>query len=250
MRGDAEVDGLFELPPEEFVEARNDLAKRLTEQGEKDLARDVKSLRRPSVAAWAVNQLVRRRPKDLERLLEAGASLRDAHARAISGKKVDLREPAERRRSAVAALMDAADELLASTGRDSSSTREAIETTFEAAALDEDAAERVREGRLTKELPAPSGFGGAALLEVVPSGDDADERRARELEEAARRATDAAERAERRAAEARERAERLRREAEEAEERADAAERRASELEDEARSLRERADEVAAEAAG
>lgn len=236
-----ELDRLFELPPEEFVEARNDLAKRLTGEGEKELAREVKSLRRPSVAAWAVNQLVRRHSQDLDRLLQAGAALREAHAQALAGKKVDLREPGERRRSVVAALMQAAEELLESSGRDSSATRESIETTLEAAAVDEDAASAVRAGRLSKELPPAAGFGATDVLTAFGDTEGGAKKDRKQIERAARQAADEAERAERRAREARERAGRLRRDADQAERRAVEAERKANEAEAEAARVQEEA---------
>ena len=50
---------LYGLPLERFTEERNALAKRLREEGQRDEAATVSKLRKPSVAAWAVNQIVR-----------------------------------------------------------------------------------------------------------------------------------------------------------------------------------------------
>ena len=57
------MDDLFALPPAEFIAARDALAKRLKADGDATRAAEVKALRRPSVAAWAVNQVARRKPE-------------------------------------------------------------------------------------------------------------------------------------------------------------------------------------------
>ena len=54
-----DVDELYGLPLDEFVPARNALARELKGAGEPAEAAEVAALRKPSVAAWAVNQLVR-----------------------------------------------------------------------------------------------------------------------------------------------------------------------------------------------
>ena len=60
MTVEREIDELFDLPLDEFTAARNDLAKRLKRDGDEDAAEQVRSLPKPSIAAWAVNQLARR----------------------------------------------------------------------------------------------------------------------------------------------------------------------------------------------
>jgi hypothetical protein len=67
-----QVDALFALPPEEFTAARDRLARELSDGGNKEAAKEVKGLKRPTVAAWAVNQTVRGHPDALERLTKAG----------------------------------------------------------------------------------------------------------------------------------------------------------------------------------
>src|SRR5947207_15901983 len=69
---DREIDKLYGLSPEEFTAARDGLAKELKAAGDQSGATSVKALRRPTVAAWAVNQVVRREPKGADGLLEAG----------------------------------------------------------------------------------------------------------------------------------------------------------------------------------
>src|SRR5438034_4771428 len=103
---DSEIDALFELTPEAFTSARDELAKRAASEGRTDEAKAIKALRRPTVAAWAVNQLVRRRPDDVEELLETGAALRRAQRKVLSGVRGgDFREASERRRKIVTRLV-------------------------------------------------------------------------------------------------------------------------------------------------
>src|ERR1041384_90963 len=52
-----EVDALFKLPLAEFTSARNDLAARLKREGRANDSNFVKALAKPSISAWAVNQL-------------------------------------------------------------------------------------------------------------------------------------------------------------------------------------------------
>ena len=53
----SEVDALFQLALPEFTAARNALASRLQKAGGKEAAATVKSLAKPPVSAWVVNQL-------------------------------------------------------------------------------------------------------------------------------------------------------------------------------------------------
>src|SRR5215510_13167049 len=52
-----ELDALFKVPLTEFTVARNALAARLKKAGNRDEAERVKALSRPTLSAWAVNQL-------------------------------------------------------------------------------------------------------------------------------------------------------------------------------------------------
>ncbi|WP_438017029.1 hypothetical protein WMF18_40580 [Sorangium sp. So ce315] len=73
-----EVDDLYSKPLGDFTRARDALAKRLRQAGDKAAAERVKALRRPTAAAWALNQLARRYPQRMEALLDAGERLREA----------------------------------------------------------------------------------------------------------------------------------------------------------------------------
>ena len=63
---------LYGLPLERFTEERNALVKELRKEGRREEAAEVSNLRKPSVAAWAVNQLLRTQRRDVAKLFEAG----------------------------------------------------------------------------------------------------------------------------------------------------------------------------------
>jgi len=155
-------DELFGLPPEEFVAARDEVARRLRREGDAEAARRVKALRRPSLSAWAVNQLARSRQQALEGLLAAGERLRAAHQAALAGgDAAELRAATRAEREAVAGLVSAALDRLREAGHPTTeTTRDRIAATLHAAAASPEAADLVRHGRLTADLD-PSGFGAA-----------------------------------------------------------------------------------------
>jgi hypothetical protein len=156
-------DELFGLPPEEFVAARDELARRLRREGDAEAAKQVKALRRPSLSAWAVNRLARERGRALGSLLAAGERLRAAHQAALAGEgAAELRSAAKAEREAVAGLVETALELLREAGHPTTdATRDRVAATLHAAAASPEAADLVRDGRLTTDLD-PSGFGTAA----------------------------------------------------------------------------------------
>jgi hypothetical protein len=164
---------------------RDALAKQLRAEGDKDAAAEVKALRRPTVAAWAVNQVARttRTKKDVAALLQVGDRLRDAHDELLDGKgDAGIRTATAERRKLVAKLTKAAVELLGAGGE---AQREAISNTFDAAVADPEAGLLVRSGRLHKELEAPSGFGAELVFASAPvapraaaAGGSREERRA------------------------------------------------------------------------
>ena len=94
---DREIDGLFELPLDEFTRARNELAKRLAKDGEKERADEVRALAKPSAPVWAINQVARREKPTMRSLLDAGAKLRKAQERALGGGQSDALRSAQRR---------------------------------------------------------------------------------------------------------------------------------------------------------
>ena len=93
---DAAADLVYGLPLDEFTAARNAAAKELREQGLSGEAEQVKSLPKPTVAAWAVNRVTRSHHADLDEFLEAAAAAREAQL----GGRGDTREAIKRQRDA------------------------------------------------------------------------------------------------------------------------------------------------------
>ena len=146
---------LYGLPLDRFVAERGALAKSLRADGKRDEAAEVAKLRKPSVAAWAVNQLVRTQSREVKALFKAGDQLQRAQADLLAGKgdAGKLRAAAEREREAVDELTEAARGLLSSEGHElAQATLDRVSDTLHAAALDEDARGEVQDGCLVREL--------------------------------------------------------------------------------------------------
>ena len=210
---------LYALDPGEFVAARNELARRLRKAGDREQAAEVAKLRRPTPAAWAVNQLVRRHRADVEELVRLGEALREAQDRALAGDEPgDLRAAGRARRDAVARLAERAERILVERGAAPGAHAAEVGATLEAASLGAEAAEAVLGGRLSTELHPPSGFGvfegvvaepraRPAPSKAAPAGEPAPDRR--EVAEAEADVAEARERWEERSAQARAAVERV-----------------------------------------
>jgi hypothetical protein len=160
---DDAIDQLYGLALEEFIPARDALSKELRDAGRRGEASAVKALKKPTVAAWAVNQAVRSQPRAARDLWDAGDALAAVQEAVLSGKGsgADLREAAERERLAVDPLVDAARGLLTSSGGDlSGTTIDRVRSTLQAAAIDPDARDEVAAGRATREREPRGLFGG------------------------------------------------------------------------------------------
>jgi hypothetical protein len=155
------ADELYALPPGDFTRARDERAKALRKEGEREAADAVKALRKPTVAAWALNQLARARRKDVERLLKAGERLRAAQEDLLAGgDRSAFQEAAAEERDLVAQLTGDATDLASEAGERGGGLEGKIADTLHAAALDEETAEQLRAGRLQREREAIGGFGG------------------------------------------------------------------------------------------
>ncbi len=159
---DQAADELYGLPPGEFTAARDALVKRLRADKQRELAGEVKALRRPTLAAWALNQVVRNRRKDVEELLAAGEELREAQEQLVAGgDRSGFQRAAARERELVAKLARDAAALAAEAGEGSSQgLEEKLVATLHAAALDEETAAEIGAGRVLRERQAVAGFGG------------------------------------------------------------------------------------------
>jgi hypothetical protein len=234
---ESELDELFGRPLAEFTSARNELARRLKKAGQDDAAARVQALKKPSVPVWAVNQLARRHPDEVEELVSAGEKLRKAQEAAFQGGgREAVREATAAERTAARTLTRLAHELLEAEGRPATrAVTDRIGSLLRAAAVNPEAGELLAAGRLTEEVES-TGFGAVAGIAPTrpprprakprPKEDVERQRREQELrrlqaraDQLDRRAAEAearAERAEQAAAEAREKAEAARAEADEA----------------------------------
>jgi hypothetical protein len=174
------LDRLYSLRPSEFVAARQEAARAFRQAGDREAAKQVKTARRPTLAAWVVNQLARTEKKGVRALLNAGKRLRAAQGRVLRGGRGEaLRKATDEEREAIRPLLDAARRLLSQSGQAASeSTLEQVERTLHAAARDEDVGKALLQGRLARELD-PTGFG-TFLLSDLPRRTGGNEQRPKE----------------------------------------------------------------------
>src|SRR5215218_2064238 len=166
---DADLAALYQLPLEQFVATRDQLARRLRAAGDRATARQIAGLRRPPVSAWAANQLAHAAPNAGAELLEAGAALRQAQQDALAGQPGAarrLRAATAQLRAAITRLSARAETLLVRTGHAASdATLSRLAATLQAAATGDEATRAaLAQGRLPGDLD-PAGFG----LDVVPA---------------------------------------------------------------------------------
>ena len=93
------ADELYGRPMAEFTPTRDALAKE--HKADKEYAARIKALKKPSLAAWVVNLLVRRDPDQVAQVLDVGTALREAQA-SLDGE--ELRALTRQRRQLTAAV--------------------------------------------------------------------------------------------------------------------------------------------------
>ncbi|MDX6264084.1 MAG: hypothetical protein QOH84_5772 [Kribbellaceae bacterium] len=137
---------LYGLTPDEFTAARNQVAK--TADGAAAVA--IKALRKPTLAAWLANLLVRTDPDGVNALTELGEELRAAH---LSADGARLRELTPRRHDLVTTLVASARVEAQELGRTTTtSVTDRLAETLDAAIIDPGAAQLLRSGQLTSAL--------------------------------------------------------------------------------------------------
>ena len=109
-------DELYQVPLSQFTTARDALVARLKAAGNDSAAADAKRARKPSVAAWAANQVVWHARAEWARLQAAAEALRKKHEKATSPE--ELRQAVREQREALQACEARAAELLAKHGHD------------------------------------------------------------------------------------------------------------------------------------
>ncbi|MFG2178277.1 hypothetical protein ACGFLS_06080 [Streptomyces abikoensis] len=158
MDVDSVADELFLLRPEEFTAARDRLAARAVRDGDRQLAHRLKALRRPTLAAWVCNLLVRKRPDEADALVRLGEGLREAH-RTLDGGR--LRELGRRQRVLVASLSREARLLAEEAGHPvGDAVAGEVEETLYAVLADAGAAQEWATGRLSRPPAGVAGFPG------------------------------------------------------------------------------------------
>ncbi len=147
---------LYGLHPDAFVPARDEAVARAREAGDRDLARAIGHLRRPTRAAWLANLLARHRADQLDGLLALAGDLVDAQ-RSLDGGA--LRALSAQRRRLVGAMAREGGRLAAQAGDTATeSVVRDLEGILDAALADPAVADEVRSGRLTRTV-SYSGFG-------------------------------------------------------------------------------------------
>ncbi len=155
---DDQIDDLYKLPLAEFTQARNALVK--TVRGAD--ATHVRTLQKPTVVAWTVNQVYWRARPAFDRAMKAGARLRQAQIAALTGKSADLRDATDAHRKAIGEAVREAVAIGTKTG--SHPAPDALMRTFETLSLAQEPP--APPGRLTDALQ-PAGF--EALAGVKPT---------------------------------------------------------------------------------
>ena len=162
-----DLDALFRLPLAEFTAARNTLAARLKQDGRRSDADLVKALVKPSITAWAVNQLYWKHREAFDRLIATGERFRQAQTSRLVQKVADMRSALDARREELSNLSDLATTLLRDTGHNPTpDTIHRITTTLEAMSAYASLRDAQRPGRLTGDVDPP-GF--ESLASFIPS---------------------------------------------------------------------------------
>jgi hypothetical protein len=155
---------LYSLPPDEFTGTRNQWAKQTKADGDADLAKRVGELRKPSLAAWVVNMLMRHQGDEMAQVLDLGASLRQAQAD-LDGDA--LRELTRQRRQLTTAVTQQGRRLAKDLGQKvTEAVADQVQGTLHAAMVDEHAAAAVRSGLLVTAIEA-TGVGETDVVDRV-----------------------------------------------------------------------------------
>jgi hypothetical protein len=162
---DSAADELYAVPPDEFIGARDAAVSAARERGDRDLAKAIGRLRRPTKAAWLANLLARHRAAQLDGLLGLAAGLADAQ-RTLDGTA--LRQLSSKRHQLVAAMAREAGRLAQEAGDPAAeSVLRELQGILDAAMARPEIADQVRSGRLTRTL-SYTGFGPEADPDAVP----------------------------------------------------------------------------------
>ena len=151
-----EARDLFEKTPDLFTSARNAVVKQLKSEGRKEEAAQVAKLRRPTATTWALNQLARRQPQLIQRVIDAGDGLRQAMEKVIAGDRSEFQKAQAAERAVIQEATVVAAGLLAEIGaKDNEATRRRLSETLRAATVDQEVADQLRAGALEADASSP-----------------------------------------------------------------------------------------------
>src|ERR1041385_4882202 len=163
-----DLDALFKLPLAEFTGARNALAAQLKKTGAVDDASIVKSLAKPSISAWAVNQVYWQHRDEFDDLMAAGNRLQQLQTSGFAGKFGAMRASLDARREALTHLSDLTTTLLKEAGHNPTvETIRRVTSTLEALSSYAGVEGGPTPGRLTQDVDPP-GF--ETLASMIPIG--------------------------------------------------------------------------------
>ena len=151
------ADLLYGIGREEFIPVRDAMVKDVRKAGDRELAKDIGALRKPSVAAWVANRLAREYPDEIEGLEELGGSLREAQEK-LEGDA--LRRLSRQRHGLVNALVERGRRIAREEAvRLGDPAVRELERTIGAALADPAAARALAGGQLAGGMEAGPGLG-------------------------------------------------------------------------------------------
>ena len=150
------LDGLFATGPAKFAARRTELVRTLRASGEVAAAKAIAARKKPTQAAYLLNQLARRAARELEELSDVGRTLVRAQRNAYrtGGAESGLRESLADQRRIVGDLVRAA--LALATELEVTVSRHDLTRAFQAAIADPAVASALEAGMLAS-LPESSG---------------------------------------------------------------------------------------------
>jgi hypothetical protein len=192
------LDELYGVPPAEFVAKRKELAARLAAAGDTEAARHVREQRRPTQAAYLLNQLARQNPAALAALRDAGHDLKVAQQAALGeGSTDELTDAIARQRRVLSDLTRDVTALSRELGLESVSLGD-LAAAFRAAVVEPAVGKALEEGRLATlpegEIGFPTSLGAGPSRRRAPRSprtarDHAGERKATTRKATAQKAT-------------------------------------------------------------
>ncbi|MGE3841176.1 MAG: hypothetical protein AB7I50_06285 [Vicinamibacterales bacterium] len=125
------IDGLFRLALDHFIAGRHTLAAALKAAARKEDAATVRQLAKPSLAAWALNQVWWNDRQAFRSMLDAGSRLLAEQQASLSGRSSRVRQAVEDRQAAVERVVSLAVRALGGPDRVSPTTHQRLIATCE-----------------------------------------------------------------------------------------------------------------------